>query len=113
MALTPVQMFAPTTLTTTAATLYTTPDFPTQQVLVHGVLRFVNTDVAQRTVTAYAVPSGGSATVTNTFCPALVVQPGNILDVAVPVLAAGSFIQAKVDSGTAVKVDALDGVLWS
>ncbi|HXJ61897.1 MAG TPA: hypothetical protein VNU68_35105 [Verrucomicrobiae bacterium] len=108
-----VQLFPPTTLTTTAATLYTVTTVPTQILLARGRIRFTNTDTVSRAVTAYGIPSGGAATVTNTFCPALVVAPNSVLDVDVPVLAAGGFIQAKIDSGSAVEASALDGILFS
>lgn len=113
MTVTVIQMFAPTTLTTTAATLYTLSTVPAQAVMARGRIRFTNTDSSQRAVTAYAVQPAGAATVTNTFCPALVVQAGNVLDVDVPVLVAGGFIQAKVDSGVAVGASSLDGVVFS
>lgn len=108
-----VQLCAPTELTTSAATLYTVPTLPPQVLLMRGRLRFTNTSGSAVTVTAYGIPSGGTAGVGNNFCPGISIPPNSNLDVDVPVLAAAGFIQALASVGSVVTVSALDGVLFS
>lgn len=107
-----VQMFEPTVLTTSAATLYTVTGAPTA-LLQRGRIRFTNTSGSAVNVTAYNVPSGGTAGSANEFCPVLSVPGNSNLDIDVPVLAIGDFVQALASTGSAVVAHALDGVLFS
>lgn len=106
-----IQMFPPTVLTTSPATIYTMPAAPPQIVLNRGRLRFTNTDTVAHTVTAYDIVSG--STVTPNFCPVQNIPPNSNLDIDVPVMAAGGTIQAFASVGTVVTVHCLDGVLFS
>lgn len=108
-----IKLFAPTVLTTGAVTLFTMPPAPSNVVLSRGLMRFTNTDSAGHTVTAYAVPLSGSALVANTFCPGVTVPANSYLDVAIPVMGAGDFLQALASVGTVVSVQAMDGILIS
>jgi hypothetical protein len=108
-----IQMFAPTVLTTTAATLYTVNTGSGASVLARGRIRFTNTTGTAATVTAYGIVTGGTAGVGNDFCPVLSVPAYSNLDVDVPVLASGGFIQALASAGTTITAHALDGVLFS
>jgi hypothetical protein len=108
-----IQMFAPTELTTSAATLYTNATGPAQQVLARGRIRFANTSGSAVTVTAYAVPSGGTAGVGNDFFPTQTIPANNFVDTDVPVLPIGSFIQALASTASVVTASALDGALFS
>jgi hypothetical protein len=108
-----VQMFLPTVLTTSAATLYTVPALSSSAVLGRGRIRFTNTSGSPATVTAFAVPSGGSEGSGNNFCPSLTVPPNNNLDLDVPVIAGGGFIQALASTGGVITIQSLDGVLFA
>ena len=103
----------PVQLLTTAATLYTVAANPANILLVGGRLRFANQDTATRAVTAYAVPSGGAATVTTAFMNAVTIAANQYLDVDLPVLAAGGSYQALADVGGKVSVFQLGGVALS
>lgn len=113
MTVTVIQLFPPTVLTTSPATLFTMPSTPTNIVLNRGLMRFTNTDSSAHTVTAHAIESAGTAAVANTFLPGVSVPANSTLDVAVPVLKASGFIQAFAAVGTVVSVQALDGLLFS
>lgn len=109
-----IQMFEPTVLTTSAATLYTvTGTGVTSTVLGRGRIRFTNPTGSAVAVTAYAVPFGGTAGAGNVFCPALSVAGGSNLDIDVPALNYGDFIQAFASAGSAIVALALDGVMFS
>lgn len=112
MAVSIINLFNPVQLTSTAVTLYTVPATPVTNVLQRGRIRFVNTDTAVHSVTAYAFQSAGSATVTTTFVPGVAIGANSYLDTDVPVLGPGGVIQAKADSAN-VSATPLDGILFS
>lgn len=108
------QFFAPTVLTSSAATLgVAVPTTPSSSTLQNARIRFTNTDTAIHQVTAYAVPLSGAAGAANCFLNAESIAPNSHLDVDVPVLAAGGFIQAKADAGTVVTAFSLGGTVMS
>lgn len=105
-----VQMFEPTVLTGSAATLYSNVGFA---VLARARIRFTNTSAAAVQVTAYAVPSGGTAGTTNEFCPGLVVSAHGNLDIDAPVLNPGDSISAFASTASVITAFSLDGVLFT
>lgn len=105
--------FAPTVLTTAAATLYTVPASPTTSLLRGGRLRFTNTTAGPITVTAYAVPSAGSAAAGNAFVSGKSIAAGDYLDVDLPIVPAGGFIQALASANTSITAHALSGSLFT
>lgn len=113
MAIQVTQLFAPTLLTGSAATIYTVPSSPSTTVLKGGRVRLTNVDTAARAVTMYAIQSAGSASDTNTTLKAETIGPNTHLDVDVPMLAASGFIQAFCDSANKVSIQCVDGVLFS
>lgn len=112
-ALTITRLFAPTQLTASAATIYAAPANPASSVLQGGRVRFTNTDTSVHTVTAYAVPSGGTASAANCFMNAESLSPNTHLDIDVPQLAAGDFFQAFANTAAMVTVTALGGTVQS
>jgi hypothetical protein len=102
-----IQMFPPTVLTATAAPLYTNNAV---SVLVRGRIRFTNTSALPVQVTAYAVPSGGTAGAANEFCPGLAVPANSNLDIDVPVLNPSDFIAAFAGTASVITALSLDGV---
>ena len=96
--------FTPTQLTSTAATLFTVPVQPTTTLLRGGRMRFTNTSALAATVTAYAVPAAGTAATTNAFVSSKTIAANDFLDMDLPVLPAGAFIQAL--SGTLSSITA-------
>lgn len=113
MALTIKQLFEPTVLTTGAATLYTCPASPPTSVLPNGRVRFTNTTGGAVTITAYAVPSAGTAGAGNCFAFQEAIGPNAHADYDVPMLAAGDFLQALASAGTSITATALQGVVYN
>jgi plastocyanin len=113
MAVQVLQLFAPVELAAAAATIFTVPSLPSTTVLARGRVRFTNTDTASHAVTAYAIQSGGSAVVADCFMNAESIAPNTHLDIDLPVLAAGGFMQAFADTANKVTVLQLDGTLFS
>lgn len=113
MAVKITQLFAPTLLTGSAVTIYTVPASPVGIVLVRGRVRFTNQDTGLHTVTAYAIQAGGTASAANCFANAVSIAPGTYLDMDIPVLAAGGFIQALTDTASDVSIQSMDGVLFA
>lgn len=113
MAVSISQLFVPSLLTASAVTIYTVPTLPATSTLARGRIRFSNTDTVTRAVTAYAIQSGGSAVAGNCFLNAESISANAYLDIDLPVLAAGGFIQALADLTNKVSVSELDGVIFS
>lgn len=107
------KFFPPTVLTTTAATLFTTPLQPTTTLLRGGRIRLTNTSATAATATLYAVPVAGTAAAGNCFLNAKTVAPNDYLDIDVPILAAGDFLQGLSGTATSITVQSLAGSLFS
>jgi hypothetical protein len=106
-------LFAPTVLTTSAATLFTAPSTPTTTLLRGGRMRFTNTTGGAVTVTAHAIPSGGSAAPGNMFLNAKSVAANDYLDIDIPILGPGGFVQALAGANTSITAFALAGSYFS
>jgi hypothetical protein len=111
MGVTVVQMFTPTVLTGSAATLYTVPTI-SGVAFGRGRIRFTNTSSSPVDVTAYGIPSGGTAGSGNIFCDQQAVPAYGNLDMDVPVLASAGFIQAFASTASVIVAHAMDGVLF-
>lgn len=112
MAVQVTALFNPTQLTASAVTIYTVPATPLTTVLARARVRFTNTDTTSHSVIAYAIPNGGSATVTNCFVNSEAIAANTHLDSDVPLLGPGGVIQAKADAAF-VSMFPLDGILFS
>jgi len=113
MALTFIKLFAPQQLGTAAATIFTCPAAPSTTVLKNGRLRLTNTTAAAVTATLYAVPAAGVAGAANAFVSAQSIPANSFVDVDIPTLAAGDFIQGLAGAATSITVHELGGVLYS
>lgn len=107
------QLFGPTVLTASAATIYTMPTTPVGITLSRGRARFTNTDTVQHAVTSYAIQFGGTATTGTCFMNAEVVMPNTHLDVDLPVMTDGGFFQSFADAAGHITMFQLDGILFS
>ena len=108
------QLFAPVILTTTASVIYTVPSSPTTNLLRGGRIRFANSTNAAVQITAYGVASTSSpAEPGNVFAPNLSVPANGYIDVDVPLLPAGSSIEAAAGSNSAITLSAINGALFS
>lgn len=107
-----VQLFEPVQLTTGAVVIYTSPSTP-PTTTVNGVLRLTNITAGAVAVTAYSVPSGGSAADSNAFLKAFSVAANNYTDLPLPVLAPGDTFQALAGAGASINVSSLGGLQYS
>lgn len=109
MAFTTLKAFEPVQLGATAGTVYTVPITPASRT-VNFRVRLVNTDSASQAVTLYAVPSGGTAGVTNS-CFQQTLTAGEVRDVDIPVMKSGDFLQGMAGTAAKVTIHHLGGLL--
>lgn len=112
MAITYSKLFEPTALTTGAATLFTIGATPASNLLRGGRVRFTNTTAAAVTVTAHAVPAGGALADANAILKAKSVGANDYLDIDLPAMKAGDFLQA-LASATGITAHFVTGSVFS
>lgn len=105
--------FAPTVLPTSAATLFTVPSQPTSTLLRGARVRVTNTTSLAATVTLYAVPSAGTAGVGNAFVSNKSVAANDYLDVDVPIMPAGAFMQGLSGTASSLTINPISGSYFS
>lgn len=106
--------FAPTVLGVAAATLGTPiPAAPPSTLLRGGRIRLVNTTASPATATLYAVPPAGTAAAGNAFLAGKTIAANDYLDVDVPIMPAGSFIQGLAGTASAITAHMLSGSLFA
>ena len=105
--------FDATVLTTSAATLFTVPASPSTTLLRQGRIRLTNTTGGAITATLYAVPPAGTAGTVNAFVSAKSIAANDYLDVDVPQLRAGAFVQALAGATPGITAHMISGALFS
>lgn len=105
--------FAPTVLGLAAATIYPVPLLPAGTILRGGRMRLTNTTAGAVTATLYAVPLAGAAAAGNAFLSAKSVPANDYLDVDVPIMPAGAFIQGLAGAATSITAHMISGGLYS
>lgn len=113
MSITYSAFFAPTVLGVAAATLTTVPTSPASTLLRGGRIRLTNTTAGAVTATLYAVPLAGTAAAGNAFLSAKSIAANDYLDVDVPIMPAGSFIQGLAGAATSITAHMISGGLYS
>lgn len=113
MSITYSAFFAPTVLTTSAATLFTVPATPTSTLLRGGRIRLTNTTAGPVTATLYAVPSAGTAAAGNSFLTGKSIAANDYLDVDVPIMGPGAFVQGLAGAATSITAHMLSGSYFS
>lgn len=108
-----LKFFQPTVLGIAAATLATVPTQPTTTLLRGGRIRLTNTTGVAATATLYAVPLAGAAGVGNAFFPGKTIAANDYVDVDVPLMAAGDFIQALAGTAASITAHMISGSLFS
>lgn len=113
MALSFTKLFEPNMVDNAAAeTLYTVPSSPTS-VLRNARVRFSNITGGAVTIKAWAVPASGSASDTNCCLPTVSIAANSYLDVDLPLMKSGDFLQAQAGAGSSITSAAIDGFLQS
>lgn len=105
--------FTPVVLGITTSTLLTIPATTTTTMLRGGRIRLTNTTVNTATVTLYAVPSGALASVGNTFFPTKYISANDFTDVDVPIMPAGSTLQAIAGTAASITAQMISGAYFS
>ena len=114
MALTYTKLFEPNQVDNAALeTLLTVPASPTTSLLRNGRIRFVNTTAGAVTITCHAVPVSGAASDANALLKTVSISANGYLDVDLPVLKAGDFVQAQAGAAASISAHMIDGVLFS
>jgi hypothetical protein len=114
MALSRTLLFTPEDVDNAAADdLITVPSAPSTNLLINGRVRFVNDTVGAVTITAWAVPSGGTAGHTNICLPVTSIAANSYLDVDIPQIGAGGKLQAQAGAATSITAQCLDGAIYS
>jgi hypothetical protein len=76
-------------------------------------MRLTNTTAGAVTATLYAVPLAGTAAVGNAFLSAKSIAANDYLDVDVPIMPAGAFIQGLAGAATSITAHMVSGGLYS
>jgi hypothetical protein len=113
MAITYSKLFEPAALTAVAATLYTVPTVPGSSLLRGGRMRLTNTSGTPKTGRLYAVPAGQVASDTYIFFSDQTVPAFGYVDVDIPILAAGDYLQALANGGAGVNAQLIAGGVFS
>lgn len=114
MALSFLQLFASKQVNNAAAdTLFTVPASPSSNILRNGRLRFSNTTTGAVTIKAWAVPSAGAAADANVFLPTVSIPANSYIDVDIPIVIAGGFVQAQAGAATSITASNIDGFIQS
>lgn len=114
MTITYSSFFPPTVLGVAAGTLGApVPAAPATTLLRGGRIRLTNTTAGAVTATLYAVPFGGAAGAANAFLSGKSINANDFLDVDVPIMPAGAFIQALAGAAASITAHMLSGGLYS
>lgn len=113
MAITYSKFFAPTVLTASAATLLTVPTLPASTLLRGARIRLTNTTTGPVTATVYAVPSGGTAAAGNALLSAKSIAGNDYIDIDVPIMGPGDFLQALAGAVTSITAHMISGSYFS
>lgn len=108
------QLFASKLVNNAAAdTLFTVPASPSSNTLRNCRIRFANVTAGPVTIKAWGVPAAGAAADANVFQPTQSILANSFIDVDVPVMSAGGFIQAQAGAVSSITALVLDGFIQS
>lgn len=108
------KLFEPVALVlTTPTTIVTVPASPSSTLLRGGIVRITNTSISSAEFTLYAVPLAGTAGITNAFASKVSVGVNGYVDVQVPQMKAGDFLQGFAGTAAALNIQAIAGSYYS
>lgn len=114
MALQFFQLFASKLVNNAAAdTLFTVQPSPTTNLLRNGRVRFANVTAAPVTIKAWAVPAAGAAADANVILPTASIPANGYIDVDLPFVSAGGFVQAQAGAAASICASHIDGFIQS
>lgn len=112
MPMTYTKLFEPVALGLAAATIFTVPSGAASTLLRGAIVRITNTTAAPVSATLYSVPLAGSNGVTNNFFPGMSVGANSFIDVQVPQMKAGDFLQG-FGGAVGLNIQAIAGAYYS
>ena len=112
MTITYQKLFEPLALTGAPVTIFTVIG-PSTTLLRGGRVRVVNTTGTPATVTIYAVPLAGSGGTTNVAASAKVVGANDFMDIDLPIMKLGDFLQAFSGTASALTLQPMAGAFFA
>ena len=114
MAISFLQLFAAKQVNNAAVdTLFTVGASPTTNLARNVRVRFCNTTAGPVTIKAWVVPPAGAAADANVCLPTKSILANDFLDLDVPVMVAGAFMQAQAGAAASITAEMLDGFIQS
>lgn len=113
MAITYEKVFQPTVLGTSAGTLFTARTAPASILFRGGRVRFTNTSTSPVQVSSWTVPAAGASGDGNSIVKLRSIAPGDYLDIDLPTMAAGDFLQASASAATSITAHFISGAYYS
>lgn len=108
------QLFAAKQVNNAAVdTLFTVPSSPSSSLARNVRVRFANTTAVAATIKAWAVPPAGAAADANVCLPVVSVAANSYVDVDIPVMVAGAFLQGQAGTAASITATCLDGFIQS
>jgi hypothetical protein len=98
------KLFEPALLAAAAATIFTVPATVATTLLKGGMVRLTNTSAAAVAVTLYSVPAAGANGVANMIFPGKSIPANDYVDVQIPQMKAGDFLQGFASTAAVVNI---------
>jgi len=105
------KLFEPVALGLAAATIFTVTGAPST-LLRGAIVRITNATTGSLAATLYSVPKAGTNGATNVFFPGMSIGRESYIDVQVPQMKEGDFLQG-FSSAAGLNIQAIAGALYS
>jgi hypothetical protein len=108
------KLFEPVAMVlTTPTTIFTVPSTVATTLLRGGIVRITNHTAGPVSATLHNVPLAGSAANANMCLPTTSIGANSYLDVQLPQMKAGDFLQGFASAGTSLNIQAVGGAYYS
>jgi len=94
-------------------TLFTIAASPASNLLRNGRVRFANVTAGAVTIKAWAVPAAGAAADANVVLPTLSLAANSYVDLDLPLVGPGGFVQAQAGAVSSIAACSIDGFVQS
>lgn len=106
------KLFEPVALGLAAATIFTVPSGAPSTLLRGAIVRITNTTAASVAATLFSVPAAGANGPANNFFPGMSIGANSFVDVQVPQMKAGDFMQG-FGGAAGLNIQAIAGAYYS
>lgn len=108
------KLFEPIALAlTTPTTIFTVPSVVASTLLRGGIVRITNSTAGPVSATLHNVPLAGSAASANMCFPTTSIGANSYVDVQLPQMKAGDFLQGFASAATSLNIQAIAGSYYS